>query len=109
MKNRFWYVIFIGFLCGFIGPFPGLFSLKSAKANVVGADTQNFNPITSGLDFVTVQSSATLSPWVFNFGYFLNYAVNSLPEYEEGGSRTNFSDSLLSANLPKARLPLRLN
>lgn len=71
------------------------------KANVVGADTQNFNPLTSGLDFVTVHSSETLQPGVFNFGMFLNYAVNSLPNYEDiqTGSRTEFSDALLSADL----------
>ncbi len=73
----------------------------SASANVVGADTQNFNPITNGLDFVTVHSSETLEPGLINFGLFLNYAVNSLPNYENTStaSRTNFSDSLLSADL----------
>lgn len=81
-----------------------LFILSMAspsRANVVGADTQNFNPLTSGLDFVTVHSSETLQPGVFNFGFFLNYAVNSLPNYEDVNtqSRTEFSDSLLSADL----------
>lgn len=73
----------------------------SARANVVGADTQNFNPTTSGLDFVTVHSSETLRPGIFNLGVFVNYAVNSLPNYEDvnTSSRTNFSDSLLSADL----------
>ncbi|MGE0763122.1 MAG: OmpA family protein [Bdellovibrionales bacterium] len=73
----------------------------SAYANVVGADTQNFNPITNGLDFVTVHSSETLQPGLFNFGLFLNYAVNSLPNYEDVNTadRTNFQDSLLSADL----------
>lgn len=71
-----------------------------ARANVVGADTQNFNPITSGLDFVTVHSSETLKPGLLNFGLFLNYAVNSLPNYEDytTSSRTNFSDALFSAD-----------
>lgn len=70
-------------------------------ANVVGADTQNFNPITNGLDFVTVHSSETLKPGVFNFGLFLNFAVNSLPNYEDQSTqtRTNFSDSLISSDL----------
>ena len=73
----------------------------SAWANVVGADTQNFNPITNGLDFVTVHSSETLKPGVINFGLFLNYAVNSLPNYEDKTTqtRTNFSDALLSSDL----------
>lgn len=72
-----------------------------AAANVVGADTQNFNPITNGLDFVTVHSSETLQPGLINFGLFLNYAVNSLPNYENvnTSSRTNFSDTLLSADM----------
>lgn len=72
-----------------------------ARANIVGADTQNFNPTTSGLDFVTVQSSKTLPEGFFNLGLFLNYAVNSLPNYENSTtqSRTKFSDTLLSSDL----------
>lgn len=69
-------------------------------ANVVGTSAQNFNPTTSGLDFVTVQSSETLKPGIFNVGLFLNYAVNSLPYYESAaGSRTNFTDRLTSLDL----------
>lgn len=74
---------------------------KATFANVVGADTQNFNPTNDGLDFVTVHSSETLAPGLLNTGFFLNYAVNSLPNYENTNtqSRTNFSDSLLSMDL----------
>jgi outer membrane protein OmpA-like peptidoglycan-associated protein len=70
-------------------------------ANVVGADTQNFNPTNDGLDFVTVHSSKTLTPGLMNLGFFLNYAVNSLPNYEDKTTqtRTNFHDSLLSSDL----------
>jgi len=70
-------------------------------ANVIGSDIQNFNPTTSGLDFVTVQSSETLTPGIFNFGYFLNYAVNTMPNYVDVNtrSRTNFEDSLLGADI----------
>lgn len=77
------------------------FSSNSSYANVVGADTQNFNPLTSGLDFITVHSSETLKPGILNLGLFLNYAVNTLPNYEDATtqSRTNFSDSLLSSDL----------
>lgn len=50
-----------------------------ARGNVVGVDAQNFNAITSGLDFVTVQSSQTLAPCIFNLGLFGNYARNTLP------------------------------
>lgn len=71
-----------------------------AHANVVGVDTQNFNPTNDGLDFVTVHSSKTLTPGLINIGLFLNYAVNSLPNYEDKRtqSRTNFRDSLLSSD-----------
>jgi len=78
-----------------------VFTCSRAQANVVGSDTQNFNPTTSGLDFVTVHSSETLKPGVLNFGFFLNYAVNSLPylNSNSGQTRTNFNDSLLGADL----------
>ena len=69
----------------------------AASANVVGSDIQNFNPTTSGIDFVTVQSSKTLDPGVFNFGAFYNYAVNVIPNYDDSssiGNRTNFDDTL---------------
>lgn len=74
-----------------------LLSSKTATANVVGSDAQNFNPTSNGLDFVTVQSSETLRPGIFNLGLFLNHAVNSLPYFESTpGSRLNFTDSLTS-------------
>lgn len=75
-------------------------STPVALANVVGTDMQNFNPTTSGLDFVTVQSSETLDPGFINFGLFFNYAVNSLPYFDDTQQgRTKFSDSLLGADL----------
>jgi outer membrane protein OmpA-like peptidoglycan-associated protein len=71
-----------------------------AMANVIGTETQNFNPTYNGLDFVTVQSSETLKPGILNFGLFWNYAVNSLPYYDGGTqSRSSFSDSLTSLDL----------
>lgn len=42
----------------------------TARANVVGVDTQNFNPITDGLDYVTVHSSKTLNPELLTSDYF---------------------------------------
>jgi outer membrane protein OmpA-like peptidoglycan-associated protein len=67
------------------------------RANVVGADAQNFNPTSNGLDFVTVQSSEPLQVGVFNLGLFLNRAVNSLPYFDSNsGNRLNFSDELTS-------------
>lgn len=70
-----------------------------AHANVVGPTAQNFNPTTSGLDFVTVQSSETLKPGIFNLGLFLNYAVNSLPYFQTNQQKTDFNDSLLGLDL----------
>lgn len=49
-----------------------------ANANICGTDYQNFNPTTSGLDFVTVHSSETLKPCLISMGLFFNYAKNSL-------------------------------
>ena len=75
--------------------------VNNSDANVVGVDTQNFNPITDGLDYVTVHSSKTLEPGILNFGFFLNYAVNSLPNYENvsNQSRSKIVDTLLSSDL----------
>jgi len=72
-----------------------------AHANVVGVDAQNFNPTTNGLDFVTVHSSKTLSPGVINFGLFFNYALNTLPNYEDTttGSIQEPNDSLTSMDI----------
>lgn len=77
--------------------FAGLFTslaATTAQANICGTDFQSFNPTTSGLDFVTVQSSETLRPCVINTGVFLNYAKNSLtysrtvnPSYQSGQQR----------------------
>lgn len=77
-------------------------SADCALANITGSDLQNFNATTNGLDFITVQSSETLAPGIFNFGFFANYAVNTLPRYEldANSSRTsNISDSILAADL----------
>ncbi len=66
-------------------------------ANIVGMDAQNFNPITSGLDFVTVQSSETLKPGILNLGFFVNYAKNSLPNF--GKTTGAFGDHLWGMDL----------
>jgi outer membrane protein OmpA-like peptidoglycan-associated protein len=73
-----------------------------AFANVVGSDMQLFNPTTDGLDFVTVESSETLLPGYVNFGLFMNYAVNTLPYFEDVGqtqSKVSFNDKILAADL----------
>lgn len=70
---------------------------NSALANVVGTDAQNFNPLTSGIDFVTVHSSETLRPGYLNLGLFSNFATNSLPRY--GAQSSDYHDSLLGMDL----------
>lgn len=72
-----------------------------SQANVVGADTQNFNPTTNGLDFVTVHSSETLSPGIVNLGFFFNFATNSLPNLENTQTQTfsDVKDTLTSMDL----------
>jgi len=78
---------------------PSLFTGVS-YGNVVGADTQNFNPTTSGLDFVTVESGQVLEPGIVNFGLFLNDQANSLPYFaDDEQSHTRFTDAILSADL----------
>lgn len=86
-----------------IGLFSALLTCQFVYANVVGSDAQNFNPTTNGLDFVTVHSSETLEPGYFNFGIFLNHAVNTLPYFPAtgGGSsqnRSNFNDTFTAAD-----------
>ncbi len=71
-----------------------------ANANIVGTGTQNFNPTTDGLDYVTVHSSKTLYPGIFNIGGFYNHAVNSLPYVDSTAqSRTQLSDTLTSSDV----------
>ncbi len=75
-----------------------------AHANVVGTHMQNFNPTTSGLDFVTVHSTKTLPKAEFALGVWANYSMNSLPFFKAPGalSGQTFSepnDKLLSGDL----------
>jgi len=55
--------------------------VSSAQANIVGADTQNFNPDYGHNDFVTVKSSATIPKAHLNFSFFADYSAGSLPVY----------------------------
>jgi outer membrane protein OmpA-like peptidoglycan-associated protein len=74
----------------------------SASGNVLGSDAQNFNATTSGLDFVTVHSSKTLEPGIFNLGLFVNHAVNTLPYFKESTGKTTKSkqqDALTGADI----------
>lgn len=65
-----------------------VFFLRLAHGNYVGNDTQNFNPIPNGLDFVTVHSSEVLAPGFFNSGFFLNEGKNSLPSSKDAQGNT---------------------
>ena len=81
----------------------GLFLSAMASlgfANITGSDLQNFNATTNGLDFVTVQSSETLGKGIFNLGLFTNYAVNTLPRYEDANGRdAKINDSIIAADV----------
>jgi len=66
--------LLIGFLSIFM-----FFSVS--EANIVGADTQNFNPDYGHKDFVTVKSSATIPKAHLNFSFFADYSAGSLPVY----------------------------
>jgi outer membrane protein OmpA-like peptidoglycan-associated protein len=78
-----------------------------ASANMVGSQTQNFNPVTSGEDFVTVHSTNTLKPGTYNLGLFLDASINTLPiidgdEQLTAQSRTSFHDTVTSSSLHMA-------
>ena len=94
--NRLVFAIILKFVVLFLS-----FSQDLALANVVGADTQLFNTTTNGLDFVTVHSSETLQPGVFNFGFFINAAGNTLPNYENANNQSlsNLKDTLYSGDI----------
>ncbi|MGE0174156.1 MAG: OmpA family protein [Oligoflexales bacterium] len=71
--------------------------IPTTFGNVVGPEAQNFNPTTSGIDFVTVQSADVLPPGVFNLGLFANQSINTLPYFEgQGGqNRGRVNDQLI--------------
>ena len=50
-----------------------------ANANIVGADTQNFNPDYGHNDFVTVKSSTTIPRAHFNVSFFADYSSETPP------------------------------
>ena len=75
---------------------------RPVLANVIGVDVQTFNPTTSGLDFVTVQSSETLEPGFVNFGFYLNHATNTLPFFPATSgtvTRDDFQDASSAMDL----------
>lgn len=83
MQSRTWALAFLSL------------TATQARANVIGSDNQNFNPVAGTTSFVTVHSSDTLAPGRFSLGLFTNQAVNSLPyKNEELQSRGKANDTL---------------
>jgi len=52
-------------------------------ANTVGSSLDNFNPTSSGLDYVTVRSSKVLDAGHFSLGLFVDHAVNTIPYFQD--------------------------
>lgn len=77
-----------------------LLALNTAHANVVGSDSQSFNPTTSGLDFVTVHSSETLDCCILNVGVFTHYSRNTFPNFQDNnGGEIAHDDALWMGDL----------
>lgn len=71
-----------------------LFALSPyASANIVGADTQNFNPDYGHNDFVTVKTSTTIPKANFNFTFFVDYSSETLPVYPLDATPTTVNKS----------------
>jgi outer membrane protein OmpA-like peptidoglycan-associated protein len=67
-----------------------LFATSVSQGNICGTAYQSFNPMTGGLDFVTVHSSETLQPCTVNLGFFTNYSIKTLTytrDYTDGTGR----------------------
>jgi outer membrane protein OmpA-like peptidoglycan-associated protein len=78
-----------------------IFLTTVAEANVVGSETQNFNPTSNGMGFITVQGSETIPVGYFNLGLFLDHAINTLPVFESidgEQSRSVFNDYITTAH-----------
>jgi outer membrane protein OmpA-like peptidoglycan-associated protein len=71
-------------------------------ANTVGSSFDNFNPTSSGLDYVTVRSSKVLNTGNFSLGLFMDHAFNTLPYFQDQNTRSDSSkkinDSITSMN-----------
>jgi outer membrane protein OmpA-like peptidoglycan-associated protein len=78
----------------------GLLLSQSVAANIVGNDSQNFNPVPGKNAFVTVNSSSTLETGRYNLGLFANYGINTLPyESPDRHNRIRINDSVASLDL----------
>ena len=69
------------FFCVFVFLLTHYSLMHHSFANIIGADTQNFNPNYSYDDFVTVGSSNTLDPGYLSITLFADYSEGTLPAY----------------------------
>ena len=72
-------------------------------SNTVGSTYDNFNPTSSGLDYVTVRSSRVLEAGHFSLGLFTDYATNTLPYFKDQTTTRNdinkgYNDGIASMN-----------
>ena len=58
-------------------------STPGAWANINGSDQQNFNPALTARDYVTVSGAQTLQKGQWSLGLTGDYAVNTLPYFED--------------------------
>jgi len=73
-------------------------------ANTVGSSLDNFNPTSSGLDYVTVRSSKVLDAGHFSLGLFVDHAVNTIPYFQDQQNTKSdnskaYNDGTTSMNL----------
>ncbi len=61
--------------------FTGLLFSIPAFGNIIGSDHQNFNPAYSVNDYITVHGAKPLGKGQLSLGLHLNYAVNTLPYF----------------------------
>ena len=67
----------------------GILPALPAHGNATGSDFQLFNPTSTPVDYVTVHSTSTLGAGRWSLGLFANHAVNSLPYFQEDGTRSS--------------------
>lgn len=78
-----------------------LFFSLASWGNFVGNDTNSFNPVPGGVDFITVHGTKTLDYGILNANIFINHAANTLPlEFDvTNGLPLNSSDQVTFSDL----------
>lgn len=74
---------------------------STAWSNTIGNDFQRLNPITSGIDYISVEPSQTLEQGKLNGGMLLDFSTNTLPVIEENSNEQSIGsieDTLLSSH-----------